>query len=259
MNFDERIDKKTKKNVLPAYIIIHYTSGCTSKKAFQSLSNYFRRVSSHYVISEDGTISQLVDESKRAWHAGVSSWKEHSDINTHSIGIEIVNPGFSKINQAPCIQNSNLWNTAQGVIIPGSEFMWYRFTEAQINSTISLCKEIIQKYNIKPKHILGHSDIAPERKIDPGPLFPWKALAENKVGIWHPQAQSASYKEPSVLETQEALKRWGYNIHISGKLDNQTKKVVQAFQMHFRPEKIDGIMDVETYSILKTLEAHHST
>lgn len=256
-NFNERIDKKTNKKIFkPIYIILHYTSGCTSKKAFRALSNFFRPVSSHYLISANGTITQLVDESKRAWHAGKSSWKKNDQLNNYSIGIEIVNPGFSEIGQDPCTENVNIWNQENGHQVSGSPHLWYSFTQAQIESVINLCKEIINRYDIKPENILGHSDIAPGRKVDPGPLFPWQELAQQGVGIWYDQnlINESIIKHHNELlpigTVQDLLNKWGYKTPRSGILDDQTKKVIQAFQMHFRPQNIAGILDEETITIL---------
>lgn len=257
LNFDDRIDKRTKETVKkPTFIIIHYTSGCTEKKGYQSLSNYFRRVSAHYLICANGNISQLVDESKRAWHAGKSSWKDNDQLNSYSIGIEIVNPGFSELHQDPCTQNENVWNKNSSKFVAGSPYFWYPFTPEQIKSTIALCKEIINRYDIKPENILGHSDVAPGRKVDPGPLFPWKELAEDGIGIWYnDQTLSENISAPilEISKIQDLLNAWGYKTPRSGTLDDQTKKVIQAFQMHFRSENIDGIPDNETIIILKHL------
>lgn len=254
-NFNERIDKKTNKQILkPTYIILHYTSGCTSKSAFQTLSNFFRPVSAHYLIAANGSISQLVNESKRAWHAGKSSWKKNNQLNSYSIGIEIVNPGFSEVDQDPCTENFDIWNKKNGRLVSGSPYLWYSFTKAQIKSVIALCKEIINRYDIKLENILGHSDIAPGRKVDPGPLFPWQELAQQGVGVWYNQNVLKQNNDSLPIETiQSLLKKWGYKTPLSGILDDQTKKVIQAFQMHFRPQNIDGIPDEETIAILKQL------
>lgn len=259
-NFNERIDKKTNKLITnPTYIILHYTSGCTAKKAFKTLSNFFRPVSAHYLIGANGNITQLVDESKRAWHAGKSSWKKNDQLNSYSIGIEIVNPGFSELDQEPCTENFEIWNKKNGQKVSGSSYFWYSFTQDQIQSVITLCKDIINRYNIKPENILGHSDIAPGRKVDPGPLFPWQELAEQGIGTWYDENLIAkelskdNHESMPIGTVQNLLNAWGYKTPRSGIFDEQTKKVIQAFQMHFRPKNIDGIADTETIFILKQL------
>lgn len=259
-NFNERIDKKTNKKIIkPTYIILHYTSGCTSKKAFRALSNFFRPVSAHYLIGANGKIAQLVDESKRAWHAGKSSWKKNDQLNSYSIGIEIVNPGFSEPGQDPCTENFDIWNQKNGQQVSGSSYLWYSFTQAQIKSVIALCKEIMNRYDIQPENILGHSDIAPGRKVDPGPLFPWQELAQHGIGVWYDEnlIREKIFKQDNDLlpigTIQDLLNKWGYKAPRSGIFDDQTKKVIQAFQMHFRPKNIDGIADIETTFILKQL------
>lgn len=259
-NFNERIDKRTNKKIFkPIYIVLHYTSGCTSKKAFRALSNFFRPVSAHYLISANGAISQLVDESKRAWHAGKSSWKKNDQLNSYSIGIEIVNPGFSEVGQDPCTENVDIWNLKNGRQVLGSPYLWYSFTQAQVESVINLCKEIMTRYDIRPENIIGHSDIAPGRKVDPGPLFPWQELAQHGIGIWYDQNfvdESITQHHHKLLPigaVQDLLNTWGYKTPRSGILDDQTKKVIQAFQMHFRPQNIDGLPDEETVAILQSL------
>ncbi len=144
-NFGER-----RNGAKPSLIILHYTGMKTAGEALERMCDPKSEVSAHYCIEEDGTIWQLVDEDRRAWHAGASSWQGETDINSHSIGIELVNPGH--------------------------EFGYRPFTEAQYQSLIPLCKAIMQRYDIKTENILGHSDVAPERKQDPGELFDWERL-----------------------------------------------------------------------------------
>lgn len=252
-NFNERIDKKKRTKVTkPTHLILHYTTDCFHKKSYRALSNFFRRVSAHYLIAADGKIFQLVDESKRAWHAGNSSWRDNNQMNTYSIGIEIVNPGFSKTNKNPCTINQDIWNQSTAVQVAGSSYYWYHFTPEQVDSVIKLCKDIMQRYDIAPELVLGHSDIAPGRKVDPGPLFPWQKLAQKGVGVWHAAADEVT-ELPPLKEIQQMLRSWGYHVKPSGKMNNSTKKAIKAFQMHFRPDNINGILDTETVSILKTL------
>jgi N-acetylmuramoyl-L-alanine amidase len=163
-NFDERAG-----GIQPGFIILHYTGMPTETLALEKLCDpaptQGGRVSAHYFIRENGEVIQLVDDSQRAWHAGVSSWGGLSDINSHSIGIEIANPGH--------------------------EFGYRPFPDVQIGSVVKLCRDLMQKYAIPPAHVLGHSDIAPERKDDPGELFPWESLAAQGVGVWATLGHSA--------------------------------------------------------------------
>ncbi len=184
------------------FIILHYTviDFPQTKRVFLERS---RKVSSHYVVNTDGAISQFVKESDRAWHAGVSYFSGQTDINSASIGIEIINPGY----------------VAGKPITP--------YSDIQINSVINLCKEIAQRYSIKKYNILGHSDIAVERKIDPGYYFPWQKLSENGVGIY-PSAEDINKQNIDNFDTTKALQDYGYAI----KNINLTKK---AFQAHFSP------------------------
>ena len=191
-NFDER---KAPIDML----VLHYTGMKTAQEALDRLRDPDAKVSAHYLIDEDGEVYSLVDESKRAWHAGVSSWKEKTDINSRSIGIEIVNPGH--------------------------EFGYRSFPDKQIQSTIVLSKEIIKHNSILNKNIVGHSDIAPNRKTDPGELFPWKKLAENGIGLW---TDDFAAPEKSVKEM------------LSGIVYDTTNEqaALTAFQRRFYPEAI---------------------
>ena len=252
-NFNERKDKKTKQLVSkPTHIIMHYTTDCYHKKSFRALSNFIRPVSAHYLIAANGTVYQLVNESKRAWHAGKSSWRDNKQLNTYSIGIEIVNPGFTKHKQDPCTMNTDVWNQHTSVQVPGSSYHWYTFTPEQEQSLIELCKDICKRYNIKPEHVLGHSDIAPGRKVDPGPLFPWQKLARHNIGTWPTIIQKPD-RLPPIKDIQIMLKKWGYKVPMHGKLDRKTKSVIKSFHMHFRPDNISSTPDEQTVAILQAL------
>lgn len=220
------------------HIVLHYTAGDTPT-SLKVLSQH--DVSSHYLITDDSPpkLFQLVDENKRAWHAGVSRWGEYSDLNTSSIGIEIVNTG----------------KRADGT--------WAPYNSAQINLTIALLKDIVARHRVTPSNIVGHSDIAPQRKLDPGPLFPWAQLAEAGLGRWYNAELAAQYQQhyetyglASINEIQQWLKSVGYDLHESGELDRATINVISAFQMHYRPQLYDGVPDAQTVGILKAL--HHS-
>ncbi|GFZ66900.1 N-acetylmuramoyl-L-alanine amidase [Pseudomonas amygdali pv. eriobotryae] len=227
VNFDGRVQ----------YVIMHYTSA-SMEKSLQLLTH--GEVSSHYLIGDDSkaTIYKLVDESARAWHAGESEWEGRTWLNSSSIGIEIVNPGFK--------------DTPTGRL-------WYPYTEAQIQSITVLLKDIVKRNKIDPKHIIGHSDIAPTRKQDPGPLFPWKRLAAEGLGIWPDERLVAQRQAllatnlPSISWFQQQLARLGYSTPQTGELDTATRQVLAAFQMHYRPARFDGEPDAQSAAILQVL------
>lgn len=246
---------KVTKNYFPAvaqnfrqrYIIVHYTA-LDNEKSLRVLTQ--QSVSSHYLVNDynDDEIYQLVDENKRAYHAGVSSWRGIQNLNDTSIGIEIVNTGYTA--------------DAKGVKT------FYEFPEWQFKKVAALIKDLAQRYDIPATGILAHSDIAPTRKEDPGPKFPWKRLYdEYNVGMWYDDATKMKYlnaifpeQHLAELNTygfitryQTLLGQLGYGITINGMPDKSTLKTVEAFQYHFRPEKCDGVMDAETWAILQAL------
>ena len=218
----------------PDCIILHYTGMATAESALDLLRDPKSEVSSHYFIDEDGAIVQLVPEARRAWHAGVGSWKGERDLNSASIGIEIVNPGHA------------------GGLPP--------FPEAQIAATIALCRDIFSRHPIRPERILAHSDIAPARKIDPGERFPWDVLFRAGVGHWVPPAEILGpplFREkeegPPIRALQAMLALYGYGLEMTGVYDAPTRGVVAAFQRHFRPQRVDGEADVSTIETLRAL------
>lgn len=227
------------------FIILHYT--VTDDK--DSLDILTRgEVSANYLvltqpklIDEKPVVLQLVPERKRAFHAGQSHWRNRTNINDTSIGIEIVNPGFTE---------DTLGNQT-----------WYRFGEGQIAAVASLVKDLMQRYQIKPEYVLGHSDIAPLRKTDPGRLFPWKQLASQGIGVWPNDELVAKYlagrsakDQTDVLSIQNALYTYGYSeIPQTGELDEETRLTISAFQAHFRPSDVSGNADAETESIALAL------
>jgi len=233
------------------FLILHYTA-LNDSLSLKVLTQ--QEVSAHYLIPSDysDSIYLLVDETKRSWHAGVSYWKGINNLNFSSIGIEIVNQGYT-----------GTFNTnADGTITDTRYF--YDFPPHQIEKVAALCKDLITRYKIDPVNVLGHSDIAPGRKHDPGPKFPWKLLYEKyRIGAWYedfhkqtylsqfPYAEFNSYV--FIQSVQADLEKYGYEIQKTGAWDAQTQKVIQAFQYHFRPEKYDGILDAETWAILKAL------
>lgn len=242
----------TAQNERIRFLVFHYTA-LNEDEFLQFLTQ--KQVSAHYFIPERVTaidkkpvIKQLVDETKRAWHAGVSDWNGRVNLNDTSIGVEIANLGFRKD-------------------ITG-EKIWYPFNPDQINAVKKLCRHIIKKYDIAPQNILAHSDISPLRKYDPGPLFPWKELAEEGIGAWPDALTVTKYladRDPSapgdILRLQKALKIWGYDkIPQSGKVDADTQQIISAFQMHFRSGDFSGKPDAETEAIaLALIEKYHGS
>jgi N-acetylmuramoyl-L-alanine amidase len=219
-NFDDRA-AGTPIDIL----LLHYTGMKSAEAALARLCDPDAKVSAHYCIAEDGTATRLVDEAKRAWHAGVSAWAGERDINGRSIGIELVNPGH--------------------------EFGYRTFPEAQMVSLIRLCRDILARHPIPPERVLGHSDVAPQRKQDPGELFDWSRLAAAGIGHW--PGEAAPIAPPSIAEAQAMLRRYGYEVPASGALDAETKAVVVAFQRHFRPSDVGGTLDGETAARLRAL------
>jgi N-acetylmuramoyl-L-alanine amidase len=210
----------------PDIILLHYTGMPTGEGALARLRDPEAKVSSHYLVEEDGRVFSLVAEERRAWHAGVSFWKGERDINSASIGVEIVNPGH--------------------------EFGYRAFPEAQVAAVIELLADIRSRWEIEDSRIIGHSDVAPARKEDPGELFPWKRLAEAGHGLWiePPAAPGAPLglgdEGTGVFALQAGLIRLGYDSAPSGKYDEATVTIVRAFQRHWRPERFDGVADGET-------------
>lgn len=248
--YDHR-EKHSGKKITPKFIIMHFTANCSEQESWRSFFNFLRPVSTHYLIDVDGKVTQMVSEEKRAWHAGKSFWKHQGDMNNVSIGIEIINPGFSNSDTDPCTNNKKLWNKNTGQKISGSDKLWYAFTDQQIDSLIKLCKSIMHRYQIPAQNVLGHSDIAPGRKVDPGPLFPWQKLSEQGIGIWWKNLQPcANY---TIEDLQKKLHTLGYDIEITGEQDEQTAKVIASFQMHFQQNNISGIANEQTMQILNSL------
>lgn len=225
------------------FLIFHYTAENDEDSVGILTGN---NVSAHYLIRQKldqildmPVVLQFVPESQRAWHAGASFWSGRKNLNDTSIGIEIVNPGYHK---------------------SGNEKSWVPYSDEQIDLLISLSRDIIQRYGIKSINVLGHSDVSSQRKIDPGPLFPWKKLAEAGIGAW-PQAQRVEYylavrqSEASIdiAELQTNLSRYGYKVPANGILDDETRRVIKAFQMHFRPDNYSGVPDAQTLAILDAL------
>jgi N-acetylmuramoyl-L-alanine amidase len=216
-------------------LLLHYTGMKSRDDAMARLRDPAAKVSAHYVVDEQGEISQLVPEVRRAWHAGLSSWESVGDINSRSIGIEISNPGH--------------------------EFGYPDFPDVQIEAVIVLCRDIVHRHHIRADRVLAHSDIAPERKIDPGEKFPWDRLHRAGVGVWiaakppSAPALGPGDRGEAVTELQDALRRYGYGLAASGVYDAATAAVVTAFQRHFRPGCVDGRADGSTQAALQALLA----
>ena len=228
-NFDER------QGGLPDMILLHYTGMQDGQSALDRLCAPESKVSAHYVVFEDGRIVQCVPEAQRAWHAGTSFWAGATDINSRSIGIEIVNPGH--------------------------DFGYPPFPLRQIAAVIALSKAINTRHRVPGDRVLAHSDVAPARKQDPGEKFPWGLLSESNVGHWvrpAPLSLDGPGLKPgetseNVRRLQRALQSYGYGIDDTGSYGEQTRIVVGAFQRHFRPERVDGIADASTLLTLRAL------
>ncbi|WP_275783524.1 N-acetylmuramoyl-L-alanine amidase [Pararhizobium gei] len=227
-NHGERAGGRT-----PDMIILHYTGMATGAAALDWLCREESQVSSHYFVHEDGRVDQLVSESRRAWHAGKSAWKGEVDINSRSIGIEIANMGHPDLPDFP---------------------------DMQIDAVGELCRNCVSRWSIAPEQVLGHSDVAPVRKVDPGEKFPWQRLYAKGVGHWVPAApigggrffQKGDQGQP-VEAVQTMLSLYGYEIEVTGLFCDRTQGVVEAFQRHFRQSRVDGIADISTLDTLHRL------
>ena len=203
-------------------LLLHYTGMQTAEAALARLCDPAAKVSAHYCIEEDGTITRLVEEGARAWHAGVALWAGASDINARSIGIELVNPGH--------------------------EFGYRAFPEAQIAALIELASEILARHPVPSARVLGHADVAPLRKEDPGELFPWARLAAAGIGLWPGEVPPAPVPPPEEAKRRLAALGYGY-------IEEDLAAVVRAFQRHFRPAAVTGVLDAETAGRLAALLA----
>lgn len=228
-NWNER-----REGACPDMVILHYTGMHSATSAIERLSNPGAKVSSHYVIDQAGRIIRLVDESRRAWHAGVSFWRGDTDINSRSIGIELVNRGH-----------------AHG---------YSEFPEMQMQALILLLEGICVRHRIPARHILAHSDVAPARKKDPGERFDWQRIWRAGFGVWVPPAPILSAPAPARTESttagvQLALAEIGYGVKGSGRYDQPTVDAITAFQRHWRPSLVDGQTDASTLDTLARVNA----
>ena len=229
INYSPNFDIKKRNNSKVKYLVFHYTGMKSENAAIKRLTNESSKVSCHYFIKNNGQIIRIVPDLYVAWHAGISSWKKDKFINSNSIGIEISNPGHNH--------------------------GYKNFNQKQVSSIIYLSKKLKKKYKIKKENILGHSDIAPLRKKDPGEKFPWKLLGKKKLSLWHSLSEKNCKKLRSIKLNDsknffQLLFKFGYkstnNLH-------KRIKIYKNFQRRFRPQLISSIVDEESYSILKSL------
>ena len=233
LNYSPNFDPKRREINKIKYLIFHYTGMKKELEAIKRLTNIRSKVSSHYLIKKNGDIVVLVPDMYIAWHAGKSKWKNFNLLNKYSIGIEISNSGH--------------------------EFNYRKFSTKQINSLLKLSKFLIKKYKIKAKYILGHSDIAPSRKKDPGEKFPWEYLAKHGIGLWHTLSSGTLKKYRNKTVDKIDKKHFYNNLLAIGYLDKNTKinkfmiLVIKAFQRRFRKELINGKIDKECFLISQNL------
>ena len=236
LNYSPNFNEIKRKPNQIKFLIFHYTGMKKESDAINRLTNIQSEVSSHYFIKNNGDIILMVPDLYIAWHAGKSSWKNYNSLNKHSIGIEINNPGH--------------------------QLNYKKYSSKQIKSLLSLSKYLIKKYNIKKKNILGHSDIAPNRKKDPGEKFPWKYLAKNKISFWHSLSDNLLKKNRQLKVSKKDEKLFFKNLHKIGysrnffKNTNETyylRSIIKAFQRRFRQELINGLIDKECLIISNNL------
>jgi len=215
-------------------LVLHYTGMKTADEALARLTDAASKVSAHYTIGRDGRVFAHVPEERRAWHAGVSYWAGERNVNARSIGIELVNPGH--------------------------EFGYIPFTDEQIGSLIDLARGILSRHPIPPGRVIGHSDVAPARKTDPGELFPWQQLADYGIGMWPASASRPAASASSAIgggkkgvPSPQDLDRFGYGV--PPEVDVPLSSVVTAFQRHFRPTNVNGLWDNDCARILENLVA----
>ncbi|MCP1199713.1 N-acetylmuramoyl-L-alanine amidase [Notoacmeibacter sp. MSK16QG-6] len=220
--------------VRPDILLLHYTGMSSGEEAEGRLCHPESNVSSHYIVHEDGRVVQMVPEAMRAWHAGASCWEGERDVNSRSIGIEIVNGGHP-------------------AGLPP-------YPSAQIDVVIGLCLDVIERHQILAHHVLGHSDVAPGRKIDPGEHFPWRILAERGVGLYDdggeaggPTLLGPGERGQPIKAVQGLLSLYGYDVAVTGEYDERTRTLIASFQMHYRQSCINGLADKQTIDRLYRL------
>ena len=217
--------KRLKKSI--KFVIIHYTGMQSEIESIKRLKNIRSKVSCHYFINRKGTIIQMVEDNKVAWHAGKSKWKNFKNLNEHSIGIELVNKGH--------------------------DFGYQKFSNIQISSLVKLCKKLKKKYTLKKENFLGHSDIAPLRKLDPGEKFPWKKLSKHSLGNWFSD-NNKKFKLDNIKKIENIffknLYKIGYRyFKINDRDKKKDKPIIKSFQQHYFPKNISGKIDQKTLEI----------
>jgi len=206
-------------------LLVHYTGMPTGAEALERLCDGQAQVSAHYLIAEDGTVFSLVPEDRRAWHAGTGYWQGERDINSRSVGVELVNPGH--------------------------EWGYRPFPAAQMAAFATLARGIMDRHGISPHRVLAHSDVAPSRKEDPGELFDWRGLAAQRVGFWPTPGAHDNGPGHAVAEAQVLLRRFGYEVESTGVLDPQTRVAATAFQRHFIPDRVGYGLDSTFMRVLR--------
>ena len=230
-NYSPNFDIMKRSNKQIKYLIFHYTGMKNDNLAIKKLTSEKSKVSCHFYINKNGELIEIVPESYIAWHAGKSKWGKDNLLNKNSIGIEISNPGH--------------------------EHGYKKFSKKQIECLIKISRKLIIKYNINKKNVLGHSDIAPLRKKDPGEKFPWKYLSTKKIGLWHKinLDNSKKLREKNINLRMnfflKQLKKFGYCTKFSN--SNELRKIIKSFQRRFRPELVNGKLDKECLEIIKSL------
>ena len=225
MDLSPNFTKKIRKIKDIKFVIIHYTGMQSEIESLKRLKSHTSKVSCHYLINRKGRIIQLVKDKNIAWHAGKSKWGKFTNLNKNSIGIELENKGH--------------------------QFGYQKFTEDQIKNLIILCKKLKKKYKIKTENFLGHADIAPLRKIDPGEKFPWKKLSKFKLGKWYFEKKIIIGVNPKKLQQAffRNIKKIGYRYFNVKRRNKRDKNIVKSFQQHFLPNKVTGRVDQKTYKI----------
>ena len=229
INYSPNFDSKRRSKSKVKYLIFHYTGMKSEKRAIQKLTNFNSKVSCHYFIKTNGEIIKMVPDLYIAWHAGISSWKKDKLLNSRSIGIEISNPGH--------------------------QHGYKNFNKKQVKSIVKISKLLMRKYNIKKENVLGHSDIAPLRKKDPGEKFPWRLLNRKKISLWHNLSEK-SCKELRNIKLKNNKKFFRLLFKFGYKYTNNPKERIQiykSFQRRFRPSIISDIVDQESYAIINSL------
>ena len=224
-HYSPNFSKKERNNKDIKFVIIHYTGMQSEIESINRLKNPRYKVSCHYLINRSGRVIQMVKDKNIAWHAGKSKWKKFLDLNRYSIGIELVNKGH--------------------------KFGYQNYPKSQIKSLLKLCKNLKKKYSIKKENFLGHSDIAPLRKIDPGEKFPWKKLSKYNFGIWYRETKQLMNftKINTSSNFYDNLKKIGYRYLSNSKKSLKNKKIIKSFQQHYLPNNVTGKIDEKTLKI----------